>query len=504
MKAAALLSIVALACFTELAYGLEPPANPRILNPDITAQSQNQTVIAGQSATFTVAVTGNVKLSYRWTFNGSNVGSSSSAYTRANCQLADNGGRVQVTVSNSSGSVQSSTATLTVNPTGTIYYVAPSGSSSNTGLSTNSPWILRKGIFHLGPDVTVIMMSGAYAGPVTIYNITNGTAGHPATLKSQTKWGAVIANSTKYGIQVWNASNTPAYLILDGLCVSNSAGNGIWVLNPKCTVRNCWLVNNGGFGLNIEHSNSVVEYNLIELSGHGVGSSSAGHGIYISDQNSIIHGNVIRHNGGFGMQLYTRYSSNYWQNGNQIYNNVFQSDKSTAALAVYGADDTGGSGTHPGTNSIIGNTIIGGLQLEYGTACVTNNIILPSSGHSTIPIWDPTAHVAVFLGNYNLGTNTLLSSNTLAGNGCANTYGLNDVVTNTAGFVSSGFGLYYLRADSPARGAAFPTGCRPVDFFGNAQSSVTDIGAFQYNATLAGDIRVLDPSPANPDYWSLP
>jgi len=42
----------------------------------------------------------------------------------------------------------------------------------------------------------------------------------------------------------------------------------------------------------------------------------------------------------------------------------------------------------------------------------------------------------------------------------------------------------------------------PVDFFGNAQSSVTDIGAFQYSALYAADTRTLDPSAVTgAPYW---
>jgi hypothetical protein len=119
MKQVAVLLIVDLAFLNLTALAASLPASPMWLTivtagfPKINAQPRNQTVIAGQSATFTMPATGDLPLSYQWTFNGLNVGSSSSTYTRSNCQLADNGGRVQVTVSNASGSVQSSAAILT-------------------------------------------------------------------------------------------------------------------------------------------------------------------------------------------------------------------------------------------------------------------------------------------------------------------------------------------------------------------------------------------------------
>jgi hypothetical protein len=492
MKGAALLSIVAFACFTELAYGQNVPTNLRVLNPGITAQSQNQTVIAGQSATFTVAVTGNVPLSYQWTFNGSNVGSSSSAYTRANCQLTDNGGRVQVAVSNSSGSVESSTATLTVNPTGTTYYVATSGSSSNTGLSTNSPWPLTYAVTKLGPGVTLTLMPGAYSGPIIIYNV-NGTAQNPMTIRSQVKWKAVIANSTNHGIAL---GFTPFvnYLVMDGLCVSNSARDGIGLAGQNCTVRNCWVTGSHHLGINVSNpncSNNIIENNLIELSGGGVWDGVVGHrwhGIYISGPNNIIRNNVVRHNAGYGIHLYTGYSMT-WQNNNLIYNNLTYGHTNFYGVTIWGAVD---GGALPGTNCLFGNTILDGVSLSYGAVCITNNIILPSVIFPSSAITYSEIHPPTVYADYNLSTYAITPT------------GAHDVVVSTVGFVNPGNGLCWLTANSSARGAANRNVVPPVDFFGNSQSSVTDIGAFQYKATLAGDIRVLDPSPANPDYWSLP
>ena len=63
-------------------------------------------------------------------------------------------------------------------------------------------------------------------------------------------------------------------------------------------------------------------------------------------------------------------------------------------------------------------------------------------------------------------------------------------------------GLYWLKSDSPARGAALAGICGPTNFFGVAQSSVSDVGFVQYNAAYTNDSRTLDPSPAaGADYW---
>jgi hypothetical protein len=84
--------------------------------PTITTQPTNQTVIAGQTATFSVAATGTAPLTYQWKKNGANItGATASTYTTPTTTTADNGSTFQVVVSNSAGSAPSSTVTLTVN-----------------------------------------------------------------------------------------------------------------------------------------------------------------------------------------------------------------------------------------------------------------------------------------------------------------------------------------------------------------------------------------------------
>jgi hypothetical protein len=99
--------------FTDYPYP-HPLIEEAQTDPQITQQPANATVGIGQSAPFTVSATGTAPIHYFWTFNGSAVGSDSSSYTRANCQLVDNNGSVSCLVSNQISSVQSSTATLTV------------------------------------------------------------------------------------------------------------------------------------------------------------------------------------------------------------------------------------------------------------------------------------------------------------------------------------------------------------------------------------------------------
>jgi hypothetical protein len=91
--------------------------NPAAVAPTITTQPANQSVTAGQTATFAVVATGTAPLSYQWQKNSANIsGAISASYTTPATTSTDNGSTFQVVVSNSAGSVTSSAATLTANP----------------------------------------------------------------------------------------------------------------------------------------------------------------------------------------------------------------------------------------------------------------------------------------------------------------------------------------------------------------------------------------------------
>ena len=90
--------------------------------PTITTQPIAQTITAGATVTFTVTATG-TSPNYQWKKNGINItggtGATTSSYTTPAMGYAGNGAVYSVVVSNSAGSVTSSSATLTVNKTST-------------------------------------------------------------------------------------------------------------------------------------------------------------------------------------------------------------------------------------------------------------------------------------------------------------------------------------------------------------------------------------------------
>jgi len=98
--------------------------------PAIVTQPANATRNAGETATFSVVVTGTAPISYQWRRNGNNIGgATSSTYTTPATSVsggtANNGDVFLCYVSNNAGNVTSAGATLVVNSSAPT---APSGS----------------------------------------------------------------------------------------------------------------------------------------------------------------------------------------------------------------------------------------------------------------------------------------------------------------------------------------------------------------------------------------
>jgi Ig-like domain-containing protein/immunoglobulin I-set domain protein len=91
--------------------------------PAFSTQPANQTVTVGQTANFSVTVTGTGPFTYQWQKNNANIsGATASSYTTPTTVSGDNGSTFRVMVSNASGNATSNPATLTV----TAAPVAPS------------------------------------------------------------------------------------------------------------------------------------------------------------------------------------------------------------------------------------------------------------------------------------------------------------------------------------------------------------------------------------------
>ena len=172
--------------------------------PAITTPPQSQFVLAGQSATFSVAATGTPPLNYQWLLGGTNIsGATTNPLVLANVQSA-NAGNYFVVISNFAGSVTSSAAALTIVFTNPAVFaqwnfnsLTPDGSTS-TGSTT--PSIGNGTASYVGG--TAAASSGQFATGDTAFdpagstdNSAWNTSTYPASGNNKTA-GAQFAVST--------------------------------------------------------------------------------------------------------------------------------------------------------------------------------------------------------------------------------------------------------------------------------------------------------------------
>jgi hypothetical protein len=96
-------------------------SNGAFAPPSVTTQPASVNVTVGQTATFSVAVTGTAPLSFQWQKNAMAIsGATSSTYTTPPTTAADNRALFTVMISNSAGSITSSAGTLNVSSTAAV------------------------------------------------------------------------------------------------------------------------------------------------------------------------------------------------------------------------------------------------------------------------------------------------------------------------------------------------------------------------------------------------
>src|ERR1700676_5260679 len=114
---AAMLATISFAGCSGQANSSAPASDPKPTSASITTQPANQTVKAGEAATFTVAASGTAPLPYQWRKNAGNLaGATTASYATPATSMADDGASFDVVVSNTLGSVTSASALLTVHP----------------------------------------------------------------------------------------------------------------------------------------------------------------------------------------------------------------------------------------------------------------------------------------------------------------------------------------------------------------------------------------------------
>ena len=197
--------------------------------PTITTQPGNQTVTAGQTATFTVVAAGTAPLSYQWQKNSVNIaGATLASYTTPATTTSDSGSGFTVVVSNTAGTVTSSAATLTVNPApAPVIQVSPTSinfGNAVVGISLSQALIVK----NTGTaTLSISQVSAGSAFSVSGFSLPfNVSAGQQTTITVAFLPTAIGPASGNISI-VSNAPTSPTSVGLNGTGIAATFALGI-------------------------------------------------------------------------------------------------------------------------------------------------------------------------------------------------------------------------------------------------------------------------------------
>ncbi len=159
--------------------------------PTISAQPANQSVAAGQTATFSVTASGTAPLNYQWQKGTTAIsGATSATYTTAATTIADSGSKFSVVVSNTAGSISSNAATLTVTATA----VAPTITQQPASVTVTAGQAATFSVTATGTDPLTYQW---LQGTTSITGATSASYATPATTtaNSGTQYKVIVSNS---------------------------------------------------------------------------------------------------------------------------------------------------------------------------------------------------------------------------------------------------------------------------------------------------------------------
>jgi hypothetical protein len=165
----------------------------------VLTQPTNLTIVAGSNATFDVVVGGFPAPGYQWQLNGSSIsGATTNSYSTNAVVVGANGSSYSVVVTNSSGTVTSAVAVLTVTNAAT----APAITSQPTSLINllGSSATFTVGVSGTSPvyqwRFNQVVIAGATSTAYTIASVQNSNAGSYYLIATNTAGGATSAVAT--------------------------------------------------------------------------------------------------------------------------------------------------------------------------------------------------------------------------------------------------------------------------------------------------------------------
>ena len=178
--------------------------------PQITMQPANQTVVAGQSTTFSVVANGTSPLTYQWQKNQLNIaGATSASYTTPATTSANNGTSFQVVVTNPVSSVTSNSATLTVMaaaPTASV--LTQHNDNARTGQNTSETILNTSNVntSKFGKLFSMPADGQVYAQPLYVPGVTINGGVHNVVILATENDSVYAYDADSSGAPLWKAS----------------------------------------------------------------------------------------------------------------------------------------------------------------------------------------------------------------------------------------------------------------------------------------------------------
>jgi hypothetical protein len=232
--------------------------------PTVT-QPANQTVMVGQTATFSVTASGTGPLTYQWYKNGVAIsGATSSTYTTPPTVAGDNGAVFTVTVSNSTGSATSGPATLTVQtPAPLAKSIVPSTATP----PYNAPVTLMP---TFSGGTAVIGSTGVGSSDITTSAVSGGSYPTPALTSAKTY--TLTVTDSKGDVVSTTCIVTPTSVAITPITPANQTAapgqvNFAATATGGVTNKLTWSASSGTFAGNLWTSpNAVGTYTITATS----------------------------------------------------------------------------------------------------------------------------------------------------------------------------------------------------------------------------------------------
>jgi hypothetical protein len=179
--------------------------------PSIVTQPSNQTVNAGNNATFIVSTHGSAPFSYSWERNQVAIaGANSASYVTPGTVLADSGAKFRVVVSNTAGSATSTEATLSVNAatSSSLDVVTYHNDNARTGQNLNETVLTTTNVNSsmFGKIRSLAVDGKVDSQPLYLAGVQNIAGGTHNVLYVATEHDSVYAFDADSGTRLWKIS----------------------------------------------------------------------------------------------------------------------------------------------------------------------------------------------------------------------------------------------------------------------------------------------------------